>query len=384
MANDIIIIGAGASGLAAAITAARTNPQTCILILEKKDAPGKKILATGNGRCNITNASCRGYRETLRFFESVGLLIREEEAGRMYPYTGRAGDVVRALVRTAKALGVTILCDAEVAAASHTEGGYSVSLSDGREFSCRKLLIAGGGKAGPQYGTSGDAGRLAKSLGHKLTRLAPALTSIEVAGFEGKLKGLRAKARVSLYFSGGAEPVLLGSDEGEVQFTERGISGICVFNLSRLISLEDGKNFEDYEVWLDFVPDMDAGTLESCIKDRYKIEGMTESDILSGIVDDRISEQILKLADLNSAYELAWQIKEYKLRISGAGGWKNAQCTRGGVPLGEVDGETMESKLSPGLYFSGEVLDFDGPCGGFNLQHAWETGIAAGKAMGGK
>ncbi len=383
-AIDIIIIGAGASGMAAAITAARTNPQACILILEKKEAPGKKLLATGNGRCNITNSACKGYRETLRFFESTGLLIREEEAGRMYPYTGKAGDVVRALVRTAKALGVTILCGAAAESVSGTASGYSVSLTDGREFTCKRLLIAAGGKAGPQYGTSGDAGRLARSLGHSLTALAPALTSIETEQSGDSMKGLRAKARVSLYLTKGENEVLLGSEEGEVQFTEKGISGICVFNLSSLISLADGKEFGDYEVSLDFATDMDRKTLERCISERYEIEGMTAGEILSGIVDDRVAERILRRADANSAEQLSRQLKDHRLKVCGAGGWKNAQVTRGGVPGAEVDPETMESKVSPGLYLSGEVLDYDGPCGGFNLQHAWETGMAAGRAMGGK
>jgi predicted Rossmann fold flavoprotein len=383
-AIDIIIIGAGASGMAAAITAARTNPQACILILEKKEAPGKKLLATGNGRCNITNSACKGYRETLRFFESTGLLIREEEAGRMYPYTGKAGDVVRALVRTAKALGVTILCGAAAESVSGTASGYSVSLTDGREFTCKRLLIAAGGKAGPQYGTSGDAGRLARSLGHSLTALAPALTSIETEQSGDSMKGLRAKARVSLYLTKGENEVLLGSEEGEVQFTEKGISGICVFNLSSLISLADGKEFGDYEVSLDFATDMDRKTLERCINERYEIEGMTAGEILSGIVDDRVAERILRRADANSAEQLSQCLKDHRLKVCGAGGWKNAQVTRGGVPGAEVDPETMESKVSPGLYLSGEVLDYDGPCGGFNLQHAWETGMAAGRAMGGK
>ena len=383
-AIDIIIIGAGASGMAAAITAARTNPQACILILEKKEEPGKKLLATGNGRCNITNSACKGYRETLRFFESTGLLIREEEAGRMYPYTGKAGDVVRALVRTAKALGITILCGAAAESVSGTASGYSVSLTDGREFTCKRLLIAAGGKAGPQYGTSGDAGRLARSLGHSLTALAPALTSIETEQSGDSMKGLRAKARVSLYLTKGENEVLLGSEEGEVQFTEKGISGICVFNLSSLISLADGKEFGDYEVSLDFATGMDRKTLERCIDERYEIEGMTAGEILSGIVDDRVAERILRRADANSAEQLSQCLKDYRLKVCGAGGWKNAQVTRGGVPGAEVDSETMESKVSPGLYLSGEVLDYDGPCGGFNLQHAWETGMAAGRAMGGK
>ena len=386
--NDIIIIGAGASGLAAAITAARTNPQACILILEKKDAPGCKLAATGNGRCNITNTACDGYRKTLSFFESVGILTREENEGRHYPYTGKAKDVVRALTRTAAALGIEVLCGAEVAEVVKSGVDFDVALADGRHFEGRKVLIAAGGKAGPQYGTSGDAGRLAKSLGHSLTRLAPALTSIDTIGADGSLKGIRARGKVSLYLKGknGEEDRLLGSETGEIQFTERGISGVCVFNLSRLIEIGDGKEFGDYAAEIDFVPEMDAGTAEALLKERLEIEGMTEAEILSGIVDDRIAEIIASRVSnekyaMEAAADYAAKLKAFRLDVSSAGGWKAAQCTRGGVPLSEVDGETMESRLCPGLFLAGEVLDYDGPCGGYNLQHAWETGMKAGVSM---
>ncbi len=386
--NDIIIIGAGASGLAAAITAARTNPQACILILEKKDKPARKLLATGNGRCNITNLACPGYRNTLRFFESVGILAREENEGRFYPYTGKASDVVHALLRTAKALGIEILCGAEVTEVSKADNGFSVKLAGGEVHTSRKLLIAAGGKASPQYGTSGDAGRLARSLGHSVTKLAPALTSIDIKGADGTLKGIRVKARVSLYLGDRekSEERLLASELGELQFTETGISGVCVFNLSRLLEIDDNRAFENYEAEIDFAPDMDINTVKELLSERETIEGMTQDEILSGIVDERIAKIIAARAEhekyaMDTAADFAAGLKAFRLKVASAGGWKAAQCTRGGVPLSEVEPETMESKLCPGLFLSGEVLDYDGPCGGFNLQHAWETGMKAGVKM---
>ncbi|MBO4724871.1 MAG: aminoacetone oxidase family FAD-binding enzyme [Firmicutes bacterium] len=386
--NDIIIIGAGASGLAAAITAARINPQACILILEKKDKPGAKLAATGNGRCNITNLACPGYRNTLRFFESVGILAREENEGRFYPYTGKASDVVHALVRTAKALGIEIACGAEVASVEKAGQIFDVALTDGRQLEARKLLIAAGGKAAPQYGTSGDGAKLAKALGHSVTKLAPALSSIDIKGADGSLKGIRVKAKVSLYLNDKdrAEERLLASELGELQFTEKGISGVCVFNLSRLLEIDDKKSFEDYEAEIDFAPDMDLNTVEELLSERESIEGMTKEEILSGIVDDRIAEIIASRVSREKyatkpAADFAAELKAFRLKVSSAGGWKAAQCTRGGVPLSEVDSETMESRICQGLFLTGEVLDYDGPCGGFNLQHAWETGMKAGENM---
>lgn len=386
--NDIIIIGAGASGLAAAITAARTNPQACILILEKKDKPARKLLATGNGRCNITNLACPGYRNTLRFFESVGILAREENEGRFYPYTGKASDVVHALLRTAKALGIEILCGAEVTEVAKSGSGFSVKLAGGEVHTSQRLLIAAGGKASPQYGTSGDAGRLARSLGHSVTKLAPALTSIDIKGADGTLKGIRVKARVSLYLGDRekSEERLLASELGELQFTETGISGVCVFNLSRLLEIDDNRAFENYEAEIDFAPDMDINTVKELLSERESIEGMTQDEILSGIVDERIAKIIASRAEhekyaMDTAADFAAGLKAFRLKVASAGGWKAAQCTRGGVPLSEVEPETMESKLCPGLFLSGEVLDYDGPCGGFNLQHAWETGMKAGVKM---
>lgn len=386
--NDIIIIGAGASGLAAAITAARTNPKACILILEKKDRPGTKLAATGNGRCNITNLACPGYRNTLRFFESVGILAREENEGRFYPYTGKASDVVHALLRTAKALGIEILCGAEVAEATKSGEGFDVTLTDGRSFKGHKVLIAAGGKASPQYGTSGDAAKLAKALGHSVTKLAPALSSIDIKDADGSLKGIRVKARVSLYLNDRekGEERLLASELGELQFTEKGISGVCVFNLSRLLEIDDKKNFGDYEAEIDFAPDMDMNTVKEVLSERKDIEGMTRDEILSGIVDNRIAEIIAYRVSqekyaTDTAEDFAAELKAFRLKVASAGGWKAAQCTRGGVPLSEVDSETMQSRPCAGLFLSGEVLDYDGPCGGFNLQHAWETGMKAGASM---
>lgn len=380
---DICIIGGGASGLAAAITAGRENPDKSILVIEKKETAGKKLAATGNGKCNLTNTGCDKMADTLKFFDSIGIFTRADEEGRVYPYCSQAKDVVYALNKAAEAVGADIKTGITVEKIDKTVNGFRIRTDKG-DFEAAKLLVATGGKSAPQFGTSGDGYIFAKQLGHTVKRLAPVLTGIEIREDLKSVKGVRVKALVKLLKD--SNPV--EEEYGEVQFNEDGISGICVMNLSRFIKLEDGESFADgigrYSIELDLVAEVEVADLENMLQHRMDAGIANTEDLILSIVPDKLRNRIMD--EYNGLHEvdlckLASELKSWKLSVKGTKGWKVAQCTAGGVSLDEIDLETMGSTLIDGLYFAGEVTDYDGPCGGFNLQYAWETGIKAGKAM---
>jgi predicted Rossmann fold flavoprotein len=387
---DFCIIGGGASGLVAAVAAAGQGSGKSVLVLEKKPLPGKKLAATGNGKCNLTNRACPGAKETLAFFASIGIFTRTEEQGRVYPYAMQAKDVVYALVERAKGLGVEIRTECPVRQVKKIEEGFQVDYEGGC-LKAHSVLIAAGGKAGPQFGSAGDGYVMAKALGHHVTRLAPVLTGLETTVDISHLKGIRVKARVFLKKDGRQT----AEEQGEVQFNQDGLSGICVMNLSRSVKLKPGEAFAEgmarYSVCVDFLPDLDLYQTKRMLMERGGIPGMKGEDLLLSVVPDKLKQELISAAgisprqgarDISPAKQevLSHLLKSWELPLKGTGGWKKAQCTAGGVSLEEIHMDTMESKFVPGLYFAGEIIDYDGPCGGFNLQNAWETGIKAGKA----
>ncbi len=383
---DVCIVGAGAAGLAAA---ASLDKSIKACIIEKNEVPGRKIMATGGGRCNITNAACAGKDLTLEFFKSLGLETYADEEGRYFPYSNYAPDVVESLMAAVEEKDITVMTDTpvmdiSVAAAKQAkrpaQGGASVpenaAKSDreaggaGFEITCMRngreeiiradnVLLAAGGKAAPQFGTTGDGYSLARGLGHSVGRVYPILTAIECSDLS-DVKGVRAKCRVVLLKDG--SPV--AEESGEVQFTADGISGICVFNLTPHIKSEAGEDFRDalkrFSVSLDLAPD-------------FTSEEISGRQNTFGILTKRLAARVKPE-----------EIKGWKLPVKGVKGWKSAQCTAGGVSLAEIDMETMESWLVRGLFFAGEIIDVQGPCGGFNLQNAWETGIRAAATINGR
>jgi len=366
--------------MAAAISAKEANSKLSVAIIEKKDILGKKLLATGNGRCNLSNVNCENYRDTLSFFQGIGVVSRVDDSGRIYPYTENAADLNDCLIRRLEQLGVRTITGTSVTAVCNDENGFEIQTekngTSGKVSSAR-LLIACGGKAGPEFGTTGDGYRLAKSLGHSITRLAPALTAVEVYDDIKAFAGIRAKAKAILLFKD--EEIF--EEDGEIQFTRYGVSGICIFNLSRFMVLPEGANlkngFDDYRIAIDFFPK--GGDMAGFIKQRMNILG-NDSKVLTTMVREPIAERIFKDSK-GDPEKMADMLQRFILRPKGLKGWDFAQVTKGGVPLNEIEKNTMESKLVPKLYFSGEIIDYDGPCGGFNLQNAWETGIKAGREM---
>lgn len=352
---DVCIIGAGAAGLAAA---AALRPDLRICMIDKNQIPGRKILATGGGRCNLTNAACVRRDMTLDFFRSLGLETRCDSEGRYYPYSNAAADVAGILTDALQDRSVRWMMETEVTeAAADRDGGFTVTaVSEGRRtgVSADILILACGGKAAPQFGTTGDGYRIARSLGHEVTRTYPILTGIE-CGDHPALSGVRARGNVSLLKDGRR----LDTRSGEIQFTRDGISGICVFDLTPLIRAEDGESPKEamrrFQVELDLAPD-------------FTQEEMERRQSGFGIVCRAVSDMIP-----------AAELKRWRMQVRGVKGWRHAQCTAGGVRLDDIDPQTMESRICKGLYFAGEILDIQGPCGGFNLQNAWETGLLAAR-----
>lgn len=412
-AYDAAIIGAGASGFAAAITLKRENPEASVVLLEKKEMTGKKLAITGNGRCNLSNAACENTAEVLTFFAECGILVRKDEDGRLYPYSEDAKEVVSLLTTLAEAAGVEILVNHEIKRVEAMPAGGFLLFVDG--IRAKKVLIATGGKSYPQTGTTGDGFVIARNLGHRVKPPAPGLTAIctvqekvaaekDSAAEEMKcLKGVRAKGCVRLFAqkAGGEQGELsqervIFCESGEIQFREDSVSGICIMNMSNYIKPQGSptasESFEAYTIRIDFAPDFSVEQLAKHMSLMAQQQEVTTADLLKTLVKEKLAKVILTRAGLHedmpaeklsevAKKRIAAELKNFSLRVTGLKGWKEAQVTCGGVALNEVSAETLESALVRGLYFSGEVLDYAGPCGGFNLHHAWLTGVRAGRAM---
>ncbi|MCL2562625.1 MAG: aminoacetone oxidase family FAD-binding enzyme [Oscillospiraceae bacterium] len=373
--TDIAIIGGGASGLAAAIAAARHG--AAVTILEKLPRVGKKILATGNGRCNLGNLSqdakhCRGFPppETVlaqfqgeeAFFRSLGLLVRSDEAGRLYPASGQASSVLDALRLECARLGVAEICAFDVREIRPSDGGFLLLSSDGNTARARRVILAAGGCAGPQYGTDGAGFRLAEATGHTVANPFPVLVPIPVEPQRVRaLKGLRVQAKVTAYRNGH----FMAAEEGQVQFAEGVLSGICVFNLAA---------YQPDVLSLDLLPWCDEPHVLLTEVMQTRAAALPE-DQLTGLFPKRIGQALLKETEITGK-PLADLVKDWRFPAKPATNWEAAQATAGGVI--HVT-KNLESLVVPGLYFAGEVLGVHGDTGGFNLRWAWASGTVAGE-----
>lgn len=375
---DVCIIGGGASGLVAAIRVKDLKPDASVVVLEKLWQVGRKVAASGNGRCNLSNVECPDWERTSAFFSNIGLLTRIDEAGRIYPYSEDGRDVVNLLKKACEARGVEIMMGRPVTRLQAVDsGGFKISADFNKpkayrpkpedvpiELEATCVLIATGGKSKPEFGTTGDGYSFARELGHSVTPLIPALTGImteeDTKGAD--LTGIRQKALVVLKDSGN----IVFQDQGEVQFTDYGLSGICIFDMSRFL---EGKDFSKYTIEVDFVPEIGMDELYELVL----------QDGLTSIVKGPIAKVI---KDKTFGSDEPWvQLKGLTFHPNGLRGWDMAQVTKGGVPLSEVDEHTGESSITPGIFFSGEMLDVDFRCGGFNLQNAWSSGLRAAEGM---
>ncbi len=382
--HEVVIVGAGASGLLCGYFLGKAGMDA--VILEKHASAGRKLLATGNGRCNFTNRHMSeqcfyGDREFVRsilsqvdaekvigIFEEIGMFHRERD-GYCYPYSGQASAPVSLLTEACEDNGILFHFDTEVRKVIHKDGEYVIHCSRGERYRCRTLVLAAGGKAGKSVGGSGSGYKLCRSLSHRVTSLYPGLTGLRAGGGEwGTLAGVRLQGQVSLFLDGR----LAGQESGEIQMVKDGISGIPVFQLCRLAAegLDEGKTVT---CELDLCPAMSSGQLD----DWLSHHGVGR---LSGIVHVKLAQVLRKKAG-HSQKAMIHMLKQYEVLILDTFGFERAQVTAGGVVTDEIDAETMQSKLHERLFILGELLDVDGICGGYNLHFAWSTACRCAKKI---
>lgn len=408
MDYDVIVVGAGASGLVAAIAAAENG--SSVLIIEQKEKAGKKILATGNGKCNFTNKyqapDC--YRSddstfamkvlsnfdntrTIQFFERLGIIPKDRD-GYIYPNSEQASSIVSVLLMECEALNVDILYNERVIEINAPDFTVITAKSDKTEsvYQGNKLILATGGCASPKLGSDGSGYLFAKVFGHKIIKPLPALVSLKSPDrFCKTVSGVRTMAKASLYVAG----KLLIKEEGEIIFTDYGVSGIPIMQLSRFASraLDDGKSiFLSLDLLSHYTQEGIEGML---VKRCNNNPDKTLEQMMVGILNHKLNFIIIKEAKLNPECQckmikksdiisLAKSIKEFTVRINGTNTFDFAQVTTGGLSTLEIDSNTMESKLKKNLHLTGELIDVDGTCGGYNLQWAWSTGYIAGSYAG--
>lgn len=397
------IIGGGASGMAAALAAAE-NKNVQVILMERQARVGRKLQATGNGRCNLSNlhAAQGGYHgENARFsdwaigqfgpeaaldwFRGLGLFTVAEPSGRVYPYSDQANSVVDVLRFALEQPNITVKLGFEVEKVKKTPSGFRAASRE-EAVECEKLIVACGGLAGTKLGGSMSGYKLLRSFGHSCTRLRPALVQLKTAwgGVVG-LRGVRANCRAAIVHNG----MVIAESTGELQFTEYGLSGPVIFEVSRDACQGGG----EWLCRLDFLPEIGPETLKAELL-RRKNTNLPASELLTGILHNRLGRVLAQAAgiSLNRAIselpesdleQVARAVKSFDVSLTEPMGMDCAQVTAGGITTGEFNEQTMESRLVPGLYACGEVLDIDGDCGGYNLQWAWSSGRLAGRSAGG-
>ena len=398
----IAIIGGGASGMAAALAAAE-NENAQVILLERQARVGRKLQATGNGRCNLSNvhAADTSYHgsdptfvqpaisafdpaATLRWFASLGLFTVTEDSGKVYPYSDQANSVVDVLRLSLVKDNITLMTGYEVTKIQKTDRGFLIT--NGEEpIVCDRLIVACGGLAGSKLGGTMSGYKLLAKLGHRSTKLRPSLVQIRSAWPElPSLKGVRANCHVEIFHNGET----YAQSTGELQLTEHGISGPVVFEISRDVCAERGK----WTAKLDFLPGISLDALEAELQ-RRRTTNLPMEELLTGILHNRLGRVLTKTAGIKGKQyanqisnaelaEVVNAVKSLEINLTEPLGMDSAQVTAGGVLTDGFDPETMESRLVPGLYVCGELLDVDGDCGGYNLQWAWSSGRCAGLHAG--
>lgn len=387
MKKRIVIAGGGASGLMAAIQAAGEGAS--VTVLEHNEKPGKKLNATGNGKCNLTNLaflpdayrgtdpsfaapalSAFSVQDTIKFFSRLGIYTINKNGG-IYPHSGQAASVTEVLCMEAKNLGVKIKTKEHVKEVRREQGIWK-TYTEGWCYESDGVILANGSNASQISGADGSGYDLAAKLGHRIIPPLPALTALKCQGRPFKWDGVRTNGQVTLCLNG----IPLKTQQGELQLTEYGVSGIPVFQISRyaIRALKEGC---EVSLILDFLPEFSMEAMEDFLMARRKnCPYKTEKELLIGLFPSKL------IQILTSRRNLIEAIKAFPLKVTAGLDFSKAQVCSGGVDTGQVDPFTMESKLMPGLYFAGELLDIDGTCGGYNLQWAWSSGAAAGRHAG--
>jgi len=407
---DVIIIGAGASGMICAVTAARRGKK--VLLLDKNPKPGRKILYTGNGRCNITNEHIAeeasnpvhyhgsfpkfvipalnrfGLEDTRQFFSELGLETFKEDDGRYFPCSNQAKSVDDVLEFELKRLGVELQLESAVTGVSHLPETslFKVVVGD-RSYTATKLVIATGGKTLPMSGSTGDGYIFARKLGHKVVDIFPAYVGLKVSSKLCKLlQGMKLEVAVQI-FSNGHQ---VGENTGTLMFAHYGLSAPVVLELSRTIAEQIYRYSKKITLKINFLPTIESDQLDSFLAKRFaKLSHKSLGVSFVGLLPHKLFPRILEANGISGEIKCSEVTKEmrkqivdllsaHEFNVDGVLGFEDAHFTAGGVNVKEVNPNTMESLLQPGLFFAGEVLDIDGDCGGYNLQWAWSSGYTAG------
>ena len=395
--RGIAVIGAGAAGLAAAVSAGRRGLP--VTIFERLPWIGKKLLATGGGRCNLLNDGLTasdftsteprlvssvlerfGAAEIRSLFEGLGLRLQSDEGGRVYPATNQAASVLKVLELETTRLGIDLVTRFEVERIEAAEGGFGIAAADGRNFQARAVILAGGGRSYPALGSNGSAYDLAASFGHRIVPPVPsAVPLVAKSRLCHVLQGQRLRVRIEGRVGGR----VLRRAEGELLFTPYGLSGTAALDVSEGLSIAlNREDRKDASVVVDFLPFMPKEEVAAELGRRLSL-GWAPRDLGTGLLPEklcRVLPEIMAEATRDMAGRLAARLKAWEFPVQATRGWNEAEFTSGGVDAREVKLGTLESRLKPGLHFAGEVLDVQGGRGGFNLSWAWASGSVAGLA----
>jgi predicted Rossmann fold flavoprotein len=401
--HDILIVGGGAAGIAAAIASRDMGMDAAVI--EGSDRIGKKLLSTGNGRCNISNTGLNpsryhsenpsfpghildrfGYNDTLDFFSLLGLPLTALDGGKVYPLSLQASSVLDILRLALEERGIPVYLDSKVKEVKRLKKGFRLVTNAGEVFECNRLIICCGGKSFPASGSDGSGFTLSKQLGHSIVKPIPSLVQL-------KLRYDHLKALSGVKFDGYAKVLSeegeSGQEYGEILFTDYGISGPPVLQLSRKASYALSKG-EAVRIIADMMPGMTATQLEEFLENHFAtFSYRSVMNSLIGVVNKKLIPIILREAGIRDIHKPCFELtvlekkklyaimKSWSFEVYDTNSFKNAQVTAGGVDTREVFEDTLESRIVPDLYFAGEVLDVDADCGGFNLQWAWATGYIA-------
>ncbi len=362
-----VIIGGGASGIACAVSIKMNMPSAEVTVIEHLDSPCKKLYATGNGRCNITNKNAEGNEITEGFFKSLGLVLRESGEGRVYPYSNQAATVVNILLSACEKYGVKTVSSCNAYKVEKIGNQYN-TFTDRGVFTSDVLVLATGGQAQKALGSDGSGYALSKMLGHSVTELSPALVQLVSPSKNCRaLKGVRTKCNVSIE----TNKEIVETAFGELLFTDYGISGIVTMDLSHLVNDERLKSGKERTVAvIDFVPNMSQSELEEHIKSFGNLEGILPAKLCS----------ILERQSGGDPVKTASYAKSWRLIITGTKGYSFAQITSGGVPVSELK-ESCESEINENLYIIGELTDRQFKCGGYNLNFAFLSAVKAAESI---
>ena len=404
--RHVAVIGGGAAGMMAAITAAREGVK--VTILEHKDRIGKKILSTGNGRCNFTNTfqtpAC--YRsdnrdfawniiqkfnveKTISFFKELGIYPKDRN-GYLYPYSDQAAAILEVLQIEVAKLDICVMTEINVLGIQPVKRGIRIT-TDKKTITADSVILACGSKAAPVTGSDGSGYQLAQLLGHRIVPVLPALVQLRCAEkFYKSISGVRVQGTVEIY----ADDIFLASDTGEIQLTNYGISGIPVFQVSRYAAKALYQK-QSVKAVLNFMPDMNKDEFLSFLQERITLcPHKTLDEFFTGIFPKKLCELWIRLSRLpkemrvsdlsgEQLEKLVLLIQHLRTHITETNAFEQAQICCGGVDTTEINPDTLESNYVPGIYFAGELLDVDGICGGYNLQWAWSSGFVAGKEAAG-